>query len=223
MALIAGPVQFALAGLVAQSAWHTPYSWAGNAVSDLGAVRCQNTGIDNPPSRYVCSPWHGAFNGSAIVLGVLIIAGVVLAGQLWGRGAVSRASRALLVAAGAGMVLAGLEPEDVDLNLHVLGALLIFAAGSTGVALAGFCHRDSPVGRLRATTLSLGSVSVIATWLMFGHRTPLLGPGGMERVALYTVLSWAAIIGVRSLIANARGVGKSPDSPRVESIGQPTV
>ena len=193
-----GPVQFLVAGFVAQGAWRTPYNWAANQVSDLGAVHCGSTGPDNPPARYVCSPLHEVFNGSAIALGVLFAAGVIALGSAWGRGAVSWASRVLLVLSGMGMVLAGGRPEDVDLNTHVLGAFLIFAMGSAGVLLAGFVPRAGRIGGLRALTLPLGIASMVATWLMFTHHTVGLGPGGMERVALWTLLGWAAATGLRA-------------------------
>ena len=203
MAWIAGTVQFLIAELVAQAAWRTPYSWATNAISDLGAVHCQNTGTANPPPRYVCSPLHTVLNTSAITLGILLAAGAILTGPAWGRGAASRAGRILLTAAGAGLVLAGLRPEDVDLNLHVLGAFLLFGAGSTGFVLAGLARRESPLGRLRALTLPLALISVTATWLMFSHHTPVLGYGGMERAALYPLLCWTVITGTYLLLATA--------------------
>jgi hypothetical membrane protein len=204
VAWIAGTVQFFIAEFVAQSAWRTPYSWAANAISDLGAVHCQSTGTANPPPRYVCSPLHAVLNTSAITLGILLASGAVLTSPAWGRGAASRAGRALLATAGAGLVLAGLKPEDVNLNLHVLGAFLIFGAGSTGFVLAGLTRRESPLGRLRALTLPLALISVTATWLTFSHHTPVLGYGGMERAALYPLLCWTVIIGTYLLRATTR-------------------
>jgi hypothetical membrane protein len=204
VAWIAGTVQFFIAELVAQSAWRTPYSWAMNAISDLGAVHCGSTGTANPPPRYVCSPLHTVLNTSAITLGILLASGAILTSPAWGPGAASRAGRALLAAAGAGLVLAGLKPEDVNLNLHVLGAFLLFGAGSTGFVLAGLTRRESPLGRLRALTLPLGITAVTATWLMFSHHTPVLGYGGMERAAIYPLLCWTVITGAYVLLATTR-------------------
>lgn len=205
VAWIAGSIQFPVAQLVAQSAWRTPYSWAANAISDLGAVHCASTGTANPPPRFVCSPLHAVLNTSAVALGVLLVAGVLLTGPAWGAGAVSRAARALLVAAGAGMVLAGLWPEDVNLNLHVLGAFLIMGVGNAGFVLAGMTRRDSPIGRLRPLTLALSLTALAATWLMFSHRTPVLGYGGMERLAFYPLLCWTVIAGIRLLRRDPAG------------------
>jgi hypothetical membrane protein len=204
VAWIAGTFQFFIAELVAQSAWRTPYSWATNAISDLGAVHCGSTGTANPPPRYVCSPLHSVLNTSAITLGILLASGAILTGPAWGSGAASRVGRALLAAAGGGVVLAGLNPEDVNLNQHVLGAFLLFGAGSTGFVLAGLTRQGSPLGRLRALTLPLSITAVTATWLMFSHHTPVIGYGGMERAALYPLLCWTVIIGAYLLLATTR-------------------
>jgi hypothetical membrane protein len=206
VAWIIGTPVFFIAELVAQSAWPTSYSWATNAISDLGAVHCAGTGTANPPPRYVCSPLHTVMNTSIITLGVLLAAGAVLTGPAWGRGAVSRTARVLLVAAGAGLVLAGLNPEDVNLNLHVLAAFLIMGVGNIGFVLAGLTRRESQIGRLRALTLPLSAVAVAATWLMFSHHTPVLGYGGMERAAAYPLLCWTVITGAHFLRAIPRPI-----------------
>jgi hypothetical membrane protein len=207
LAWIAGTGQFLVTGLVVQSAWRTPYSWAGNAISDLGAVHCARTGAGNPPDRYVCSPLHATMNASFFALGLLLACGVLLTGPAWGRGFAVRNARGLLIAAGGGMILAALRPEDVNLNLHVLGALLIMGTGNIGFALAAAARRGSPVGRLRWLTLPLSLVALVATGLMFTHHTGPLGYGGMERVALFPLLGWTVVTGVCLLRA---GGGNSP-------------
>lgn len=77
----------------------------------------------------------------------------------------------------------------------MLGAFLMFGIGSIGFDLAALTWRTTPVGRLRAVTLPLSLITLAATWLMFSHRTPVLGYGGMERAALYPLLCWTAIVG----------------------------
>ena len=72
-------------------------------------------------------------------------------------------------------------------------ALLVLSCAGL---LAGFTPRQSRIGGLWALTVPLGSVSMLATWLMFIHHTLVLGPGGIERVALWPLLGWAAATGV---------------------------
>ncbi len=102
------------------------------------------------------------------------------------------------------------------MNQHVLGAFLLFGAGSTGFVLAGLIRRDSPLGRLRALTLPLATIMVTATWLMFSHRTPILGYGGMERAALYPLLSWTVVTGTYLLASRKPMPGdfRLPRTPR---------
>ena len=82
----------------------------------------QRAGSGYPLSRYVCSPLHGVVNVSVIARGVLLAGGVLLTVSCWGGGAVSRGARILLIAGAVGSVMVGLVPEDVNLDLHVLGA-----------------------------------------------------------------------------------------------------
>jgi hypothetical membrane protein len=193
---IAGPLQFLIVQLVAQSAWRTPYSWMASPVSDLGAVHCQRTGTGYPLPRYVCSPLHGVMNVSVVALGVLLAGGVLLTARCWGRGVASRGARSLLIVAAAGAVLVGLVPEDVHLGVHVLGAFLGIAVGNGGLILAGLIRRASPLGRLRPLTLPVGIVAMAATVLLFTGVTPAAWFGGMERLALYPLRCWMVLAGI---------------------------
>jgi hypothetical membrane protein len=191
---IAGPVQYLAAQLVVQSAWQTPYSWRADPLSDLGAVRCQHS--STPLPRYVCSPLHQVMNASVITLGLLLAGGVLLTACCWGHGPASRGARSLLIAAAAGTCLVGLVPEDVNLTVHVLGAILGIGVASAGLILAGLVPRTSPVGRLRPVTLPLGIAAMAAAVLMFSGCTPLTGFGGMQRLAVYPLRCWLVIAGI---------------------------
>jgi hypothetical membrane protein len=214
VAWVAGPVQYLIAQLVVQSAWRIPYSWMVNPLSDLGAVHCQRTGSGNPLPRYVCSPLHGVMNVSVIALGVLLAVGVLLTARCWGSGIASRSARSLLILAATGSVLVGLVPEDVNLGLHLLGAFLGIAVGNSGFILAGLIGRTSPLGRLRPLTLPLSILAMAATVLLFTATllrltdyTPVVGYGGMERLAVYPLRCWLVIAGIYLL----REAGRIPD------------
>lgn len=209
---IAGPVQYLIAQLVVQAAWRTSYSWMVNPLSDLGAIHCQTMGSGYPPPRYVCSPLHGVMNASVIVLGVLLAGGVLLTASCWGGGVASRSVRILLLAAAAGSVLVGLVPEDVNLSLHLLGAFLGIAAGNCGFLLAGLITRSSPLGRLRPVTLPLGILAMAATVLLFTGGIPAGGFGGVERLAVFPLRCWMAIVGIFLLRETAQSAGAGPAS-----------
>jgi hypothetical membrane protein len=174
------------AHLVAQAAWTTPYSWAGNNVSDLGNVHCGPWGDDR---RYVCSPLHGWMNAGLVLTGVLLAVGAVLLER--------RAGRVLLVAGAAGWILAGLVPADVNENVHVLGAVLIFGAGNVGllVARGGYPRRTA------------GVVGLLAAVLFLSRHYAGPGMGGMERIAAFAAPVWMTVAGV-GVFARMGGRGR---------------
>lgn len=191
-AFILGPAQFLLANVIVQLGWSTPYSWADNNISDLGNVHCQVWG-DDP--KYICSPLHLVMNVSAVLNGVLIVAGLLLSGVWWRHDWRTRTARVLLVGAAGGFVLAGLFPADVNLNLHVLGAFLIMGVGNIGLLFAGLAGGGSALARFRVLTLSVVAVGLVATWLHFSRNYGSLGMGGSERFALFALQLWFLVIG----------------------------
>ncbi|MFG2530999.1 DUF998 domain-containing protein [Streptomyces sp. NPDC048516] len=198
-AWIVGVAQFVVVQLAVESGWRTPYSWAANNISDLGNVSCRIWDDSRP--RYVCSPLHDAMNASFAVHGVLLLAGMLLAGACWGRGGISASSRILLALGAVGWVLVGLVPADVDENLHVVGGLLVMALGNLGLLLAGFSSRGALFGRLRSVTLSIAVVALLAAWMFFGQYDPGIGLGGMERFAAWALDAWSLVMALAILRA----------------------
>jgi hypothetical membrane protein len=196
---------FLAANLVVGLRWQNPrFSWSDHNISDLGNVTC---GIwDTSRPRLVCSPWHTAMNTALITTALLLVAGFVLAWRRW------RTGQWLMVLGAAGLGLAGAFPADRNENMHVLGALLVFAAGNIGLLIAGL-HRRAP---LRLLTLGLGLLGVIASALFIARQGLGLGVGGMERVAVFPLPVWACCAGLRC-IREAR----SPRPARVVT-GLPT-
>ncbi|TLS44402.1 DUF998 domain-containing protein [Streptomyces montanus] len=190
---------FLLANAVAQFAWTTPYSLRDNNISDLGNVYCRNSGADNPPDRYICSPDHALFNTSVIVATVLVIVGVLLTSRWWGRGVASMAARVLIVAGAGGYVLAGVWPADVNLDLHVLGAALIMLGGNVGLLVAGLAFRRGALARLRTPTVVISVVAFVAALMHFSGHYAGLGMGGTERVSVYALEVWLVLVAVHIL------------------------
>jgi hypothetical membrane protein len=92
---------------------------------------------------------------------------------------------------GAGLLLAVLSPENVNIVLHSAGAVLAFFPGPVAVLLS-YRRIRSP---FRYYALALGSLSLIGTIIYFGaYETSLvqqgLGSGGWERVIVYPLLIW---------------------------------
>lgn len=217
-AWVVGVVQFFVIHGIAESAWARPYSWARNNISDLGNAHCALQ--SEPEPRYICSPEHGLMNVSFIVLGVLLVVGAALTGGvLWRRGPAAAVARLLLAGAGVGFVLAGLAPADVNENQHLLGALLIMAAGNIGLALAGFGLAEHVPAPLRWGTSLLGITAITAFGLFLSHNYLGLGMGGMERVAALPLLFWALAVGGRGLIRRAGRMHEAMSAGRLSRAG----
>lgn len=213
-ALVLGTAQFFAFHLIVQSAWPEPYSWAHNNISDLGAVGCGPWGGDG--GRYVCSPLHAWMNASFVLQGLLLVAGLVLAAPLR-RGALTRTARFFLFLSGVGFVLAGLAPADANEGLHVLAAFLVLFCGNLGLLYAERPGRNEPTRAVHAPSLTLGAVGLVATALFMGEVWLVFGMGGMERIAVFPLQVWAALVGVRSLGTPAKGTparrGPGPRPP----------
>ncbi|WP_433205349.1 DUF998 domain-containing protein [Nocardia sp. CA-107356] len=206
-AWVVGAVQFLVAQLIVGADWETPYSWKNNNISDLGNVHCQIADESRP--RYVCSPLHSVMNASFIALGVLLLVGLLLTGVCWGRGAISRSARILLGMCAGGWLMVGFVPADVDENLHLLGALFIMGLGNIGLVCAGFLPRTTPFGRMRPVTAVIATIALFAAFLFFAQHGPVIGMGGMERVAAFAVPAWTVVVAIAILRTRGR-VGAHP-------------
>ncbi|WP_158562804.1 DUF998 domain-containing protein [Marinitenerispora sediminis] len=213
IAWLLGAAQFLAAHLVVQWAWPQPYSWSANNVSDLGAVECGDWA-----GRYICSPLHGVMNASFVLQGVAFIAGALLVRTLWRRGAVaSWGAGVLLAVAGAGWIIVGLAPADVQPQAHSAGALLL-AAGNVGLVLAGLGARAGALRPTASTALVLGLVGVAATVLFMTGIDLGLGLGGMERFWILPAQIWTVLAGAVLLLAREGVMGtparRGPRRPR---------
>ncbi|BBH71757.1 hypothetical protein ACTI_84420 [Actinoplanes sp. OR16] len=193
---LAAPL-FLIANLVVGLAWTEPaFSWATNNVSDLGNVTC---GVwDTTRPRYVCSPWHDAMNVAFVLTAVLLVAGLLLTRRARGQG---RWSLAAMVAGAAGLGLAGAFPADVNENVHLLAAVLVFLPGNAGLLALGWARR-SPAA------LVSGLLGLTGAVLFIAQQDAGMGLGAMERVAVFPLAIWACYAGCRLLISpNRVGAG----------------
>jgi hypothetical protein len=120
---LAGVALFFALHLYAEAAWKNPgYSWAANNISDLGNVYCQPWGDDR---RFVCSPRHDAMNAGFVIQGAAMLIGLAAVSLRRAGSARTWTAGALLLAAGAGWILAGVWPADVNENRHCRGGALL--------------------------------------------------------------------------------------------------
>jgi hypothetical membrane protein len=179
------------------------YSWSHNSISDLGNTHCGLYG-----SRLVCSPLYGVMNGSFILLGITMMAGVVVLRRQFCPSRLASFGFASLALAGLGTMLVGLFPENSVSGWHLSGAALSFVFGNLGLIILGLSLRCLPVLARSYTVLSgvvgLGALGLFMAGLYLG-----LGNGGMERLAGYPQTIWLIVFGVYLLL---NGIPASNDN-----------
>src|SRR6185436_952573 len=102
--------QFFVAQIAVASAWTIPFSLKTLVISDLGNTACGP--YPNPSSVIVCSPWHAAMNTSFIIVGITMAAGAILTRGAFKAGWRRTFAVALFVAAGIGVLMVGVYPEN---------------------------------------------------------------------------------------------------------------
>jgi hypothetical membrane protein len=196
---------------VAQAAVAAPFSLVDNNISDLGATTCGPLAIGDYRAE-VCSPWHPVMNATFVVSGLLTAIGAVLSRRAWPAGRRAAWGLALLVLSGAGEVLAGLAPEDVNPVVHVAGSIVGILGLNVAVLLLGTA--------LWAVRRGLGGAALLAAAVgLFGFFfAPAAGlPTGLsERLAGYPGVVW--LIGVGALLLQE---AVRPTRPRPAAAGAP--
>jgi hypothetical membrane protein len=109
---------FFAAQAIAQLFFTPAFSLLDDRVSDLGNTTC------GPwlTHAFACSPLHDWVNGAFVVTGLSFVLGAVLTWSAWPRRRLTTAGLICAIPAGLGFILVGLNPENVNVRLHVLGA-----------------------------------------------------------------------------------------------------
>ncbi|WP_138444568.1 DUF998 domain-containing protein [Sinomonas susongensis] len=195
-------VQFFAAEFVVALHWAgpAPYSPTANFISDLGALHC---GIHS--GREVCSPLNWLMNGSFVLQGLgMLLAAVLITSTVLGVAArpdvpspkgltATTAVRVLLAAAGAGLVVVGLVPEDSIDALHLTGAGFYFGGASLALVVLGaqwLAHT-----RAGWAVLGLGLISLVSTAIGAATRLHVPEPGLLERFMAYPITFGIAAMG----------------------------
>lgn len=190
------------------------YSYASNYISDLGVP---DIGVFQ--GRAIDSPLHVVMNVAFTVHGVLFATAAVLTvrSAAWRTGA-RRWFVALALVHAVGIILVGTFPgsqTNTDNGLivfHVLGAAMAIIAGNAAAIVAGFTLRRYVPRGLGSASIILGVVGLIGLTMLIVDSgstvIDLLPDGTWERIAVYAILVWEALVGITAL-ATARS--RSPE------------
>ncbi len=118
---------------------------------------------------------------------------------------------------GTGFLLAVLSPENVNVAIHSVGAVLAFFPGAIVMLLAFRTIQT----QFRYFSLFFGLVSFVGIIFEFGgYYSPLvqqtLRPGGWERVIVYPILIW--LVGYRNYLLTMSTGARLQSSPRGPSL-----
>lgn len=212
---------FLVGQAIAQAAWTTPYSIADDTISDLGTTSCGEwppTGTTNKLLQhvqihyYVCSPLNTVMNASFILTGVVLLLGLYLTRDIWPRRRLTTWGIMFLTLAGIGKIIVGLDPENVRLFLHSLGALGIPFA-NIGILLLGLAVWRTRRG-VDLFSVGLGILGLLGYLALLALSATPHGVGAAERVADYSMIVWMVVLGI-GLVLGARSVIGAP--PPVQS------
>jgi hypothetical membrane protein len=148
------------------------YSVHANAISDLLATTANTSIIGEPIGFAISIAW--------------IAGGYYLLRRTGKKGLLI-----LNLLPGTGFLLAVLSPENINVAIHSVGAVLAFFPGAIVMILAFRTIKT----QFRYFSLFFGLVSFVGIVFEFGgYYSPLvqqtLGPGGWERVIVYPLLIW---------------------------------
>jgi hypothetical membrane protein len=202
-------IEYFLVQVIVAEAWHNPYSFRFNTISDLGNTVC---GITS--TRYVCSPLNSLMNAAFIALGVLMAAGAPLIYQEFRKNKGTMIGFSLMAIAGFGTIVVGLFPENTIPAAHILGAAMPFLLGNISLVVLGLSLKGVS-SKMRAFAIISGAVSLIALVFFLKRHYGWLGIGGVERIVSYPQTIWLIAFGIymskdHFLRIRSKAVGSSP-------------
>ena len=191
-------IVFFVGQAIAQAASTRPYSLATNLISDLGNTAC---------GPAICSPLHGVMNATFVLVGLCHGIGALATYRAWPRPRPGSVGVLVLAIAGAGLVVAGLSPENVDPAGHDAGALVGLVCLNLAMLVLGWSLL--PARRwLARLTYGAGIVGFVGLGLFLSGVTG--APVGVsERLADYPGAAMVVVLGTVLLGSAASGRRRS--------------
>lgn len=222
LALIIGPIEFAVATLV-EGALIPGYGLITHWVSDLGAPP------NNAPHFAPGTDLWWVFSITLILMSLLIFVGVVGLRPLLGDRTLGKAVLVLIVIVALGAIGVAVWNEVDALTLHSISALTAFGLGWIAMVLFGVYVRNDPRWKPGWSLLSiLGGVASLVALVLYVVPTFVgranvpawvasVYPGGSERAILLPLILWLIALGFH--LVRLRGadpmvpVGGTSDAP----------
>jgi hypothetical protein len=200
---LAQPVYVVVELLVALGA-SAAYALRDDTVSALGMLACApgHTGS----TVEVCSGWHVVLNAAFVVFGVLRAAGAVLLRPRLGAAGWGRLACGLWLVSSLSAAAVGLLPVDQVPGAHAVAALPVFALQPLAVlATAEALRRSHAVAPgVVAAGFTVGVLTLAAATGFAARLGQPTWVGGLERLALWPVYAWLAVVAAELAWPTAR-------------------
>jgi hypothetical membrane protein len=191
---VVASVEWIIGVFVAQ-AYYPNYSITQNALSDLGAI-CHTATAYTPNSCLIYQPSSIIFNTTLTLFGVLSVP----AAYFVNRSLRKRSFSILLGLFGLGVLVDGVVAENVQLAIHAVGGLVAFGTGAIA-AITVYRLGEATPRYFQYASAGMGIISLVGTFIFVA--TPLgtlessaIGAGGLERIILYPLMIWEALLGI---------------------------
>ena len=184
-----------LLGIIsAEALYPAAYSTATNAISDLGGTE--------PPNSLIFQPSATVFDGSMMVIGLLVGGGSWFVHRAFRRRSVTLPLTVLGIAA----LGVGVFPGNTG-SPHALFAMTTFIAGGVAAITAA----QVVTGPFRYLSVLLGAIALgtLFSYVLLGAASPMavFGLGGLERWIVYPIVLW--VTGFGGYLA---GLADGPDA-----------
>jgi hypothetical membrane protein len=190
--------------ITAEALYPGTFATGANEISDLGGTR--------PPNSVILQPSATIFDGSMMLIGILVLGGSWFVHRAFGRRSVAIPIATL----GVGALGVGLFPGYTG-TPHAIFAMVTFVSG--GIAALSAARLTS--GPFRYLSLILGATSLVTLgmYMLLGDASPMagLGIGGVERWIVYPIVLWITAFG-GYLSGRADSDSRSPAVPGLAAV-----
>jgi hypothetical protein len=142
-------------------------------------------------------------NASFITLGFTTGLGALLLRPRLLPGPFGLIATSLFIASGIGIAMVGLNPENLQIVRHIIGAYLNAYGAALAIVFTGFCLKNNIMHSKAGVSCIFVGLLLLCLILMytigFYHNIPIfslgLGDGGMEKLCNYSAFLWLIFMG----------------------------
>ncbi len=191
---------------VVSATWRGQYGYRDDTVGPLGVPFC------GPKGNWPCSALYPVMNIALIITGVAVLA-VTLSWVV--RRAITTPNAILLGGAGVGLAVAGAVTEQDSYPIHTTAMTVFLVLGAVGVFLVGSSGSTELSPSAKRFAVAAGVAAMVGYFGYTGGFTELLGSGGAQRLAVYSILVAIIVLGC------SKQIGPVSDTHDADIVAEP--